>query len=162
MESTAGTGSQGGQEGGNNNFWSLLPSFDPANDNVKEYIDKVKFLEQVVPTKDKGMLAPRLALLCRGTAWAQVRAMDASKLSDPNTGVKHLLAALAGWEESAEMKTFDLFERAVYKTTQRADESTMSYGYGSKNRLDRPAVIRTSGTRGLRKGAWSRGFQGPN
>ena len=36
------------------------------------------------------------------------------------------------------------------------------YGYGSKNRLDRPAVIRTSGTRGLRKGAWSRGFQGPN
>ena len=36
------------------------------------------------------------------------------------------------------------------------------YGYGSKNCLDRPAVIRTSGTRGLRKGAWSRGFQGPN
>ena len=27
------------------------------------------------------------------------------------------------------------------------------YGYGSKNPLDRPAVIRTSGTRGLRKGA---------
>ena len=27
------------------------------------------------------------------------------------------------------------------------------YGYGSKKRLDRPAVIRTSGTRGLRKGA---------
>ena len=54
MESTAGTGSgsQGGQEGGNNNFCSLLPSFDPATDNVKEYIDKVKFLEQVVPSKD--------------------------------------------------------------------------------------------------------------
>ena len=30
----------------------------------------------------------------------------------------------------------------------------------SKNPLDRPAVIRTSGTRGLRKGTWSRGFQG--
>ena len=35
------------------------------------------------------------------------------------------------------------------------------YGYGSKNPLDRPAVIRTSGTRGLRKGAWSRGLQDP-
>ena len=34
------------------------------------------------------------------------------------------------------------------------------YGCGSKNPLDRPAVIRTSGTRGLRKGAWSRGLQG--
>ena len=126
-ESSGGASSQTGNEGGANNFWSLLPSFDPASDNVKEYIDKVKFLEQVVPTKDKSMLAPRLALLCRGTAWAQVRAMDASKLADPNTGVKHLLTALAGWEESAEMKTFDLFERAVYKTTQRSDESTMSY-----------------------------------
>ena len=129
METTSsgGTSSQSGNEGGANNFWSLLPSFDPVTDNVKEYIDKVKFLEKVVPTKDKSMLAPRLALLCQGTAWAQVRAMDASKLSDPNVGVKHLLAALAGWEESAEMKTFDLFERAVYKTTQRSDESTMSY-----------------------------------
>ena len=36
-----------------------------------------------------------------------------------------------------------------------------SYGYGSKNPLDRPAVIRTSGTRGLRKGVWSRGLQDP-
>ena len=126
-ESSGGAGSQTGNEGGGNNFWSLLPSFDPASDNVKEYIDKVKFLEKVVPTKDKSMLAPRLALLCRGTAWAQVRAMDASQLNDPNTGVKHFLAALAGWEESAEMKTFDLFERAIYKTTQRSDESTMSY-----------------------------------
>ncbi len=123
-ESSGGASSQSGNEGGANNSWSLLPSFDPASDNVKEYIDKVKFLEKVVPTS---MLAPRLALLCRGTAWAQVRAMDASKLADPNTGVKHLLAALAGWEESAEMKTFDLFERAVYKTTQGSDESTMSY-----------------------------------
>ena len=127
-ESSGGASSQTGNEGGaNNNFWSLLPSFDPATDNVKEYIDKVKFLEKVVPSKDKSMLAPRLALLRRGTAWAQVRAMDASKLADPNVGVKHFLAALAGWEESAEMKTFDLFERAVYKTTQRSDESTMSY-----------------------------------
>ena len=38
--------------------------------------------------------------------------------------------------------------------------SPVTYGYGSKNPLDRPAVIRTSGTRGLRKGAWSRGLQG--
>ena len=36
-----------------------------------------------------------------------------------------------------------------------------THGYGSKNPLDRPAVIRTSGTRGLRKGAWSRGLQDP-
>ena len=38
----------------------------------------------------------------------------------------------------------------------------ISFGYRCKNPLDRPAVIRTSGTRGLRKGTWSRGFQGTN
>ena len=45
------------------------------------------------------------------------------------------------------------------KEVWRWEESS---GYGSKNPLDRPAVIRTSGTRGLRKGTWSRGFQGSN
>ena len=44
--------------------------------------------------------------------------------------------------------------------TYLSNKSFYIYGYGSKNPLDRPAVIRTSGTRGLRKGAWSRGLQG--
>ena len=49
------------------NLWSLLPSFDPSLDNAKEYADKVRFLWGICPTKDKTMLAPRLALLCKGT-----------------------------------------------------------------------------------------------
>lgn len=73
------------------------------------------------------MLAPRLAMLCRGTAWGQVKGLDPASLTDPTNGVKNLLAALAVWEESSEMKTYELFERALYKTTQRSDESTMSY-----------------------------------
>ena len=51
------------------NLWSLLPSFDPSLDNAKEYADKVRFLWGICPMKDKTMLAPRLALLCKGTAW---------------------------------------------------------------------------------------------
>ena len=39
------------------------------------------------------MLAPRLALLMKGTAWAQVKSLDGSKLSDPEGGVKLLLSA---------------------------------------------------------------------
>ena len=110
-----------------NSIWSLLPSFDPAVDNVREYVEKVRFIEAVCPDRDKSMLAPRLAMLCKGTAWGQVKALDASSLTDKNEGVKNLLKALASWEESAEMKTYELFEKALYKTNQKADESTTSF-----------------------------------
>jgi hypothetical protein len=40
-------------------------------DNAKEYTDKVNFLWGICPQGQKSMLAPRLALLCKGTAWSQ-------------------------------------------------------------------------------------------
>ena len=113
-------------------IWNLLPSFDPGQDDIKEYIAKVKFLDGICPKKDRGMLAPRLAMLCKGTAWHQVRTIEPDALTNPDQGVKHLLKALSAWEESAELKTFELFERAIYKTTQKSDESTQSF----VNRLD--------------------------
>ena len=108
-------------------IWSLLPSFDPGTDNIREYIEKVKFIDGICPEKDRPMLAPRLAMLCRGTAWGQVKSISAEKLTDKKDGVKTLLQALAVWEESAEMKTYELFEKLMYKTTQKADESTTSF-----------------------------------
>ena len=107
-------------------LWSLLPSFDPSVDNAKEYSDKVKFLWGICPVKDRSMLAPRLALLCKGTAWSQVKSIDPTKLTEAE-GYKVLLGALSTWEESAELQTYDLFERAFYETLQKQDETTMSY-----------------------------------
>ena len=107
-------------------LWSLLPSFDPSVDNAKDYSDKVKFLWGICPAKDRPMLAPRLALLCKGTAWSQVKSIDPTKLTEAE-GYKVLLGALSTWEESAELQTYDLFEKAFYKTLQKQDETTMSY-----------------------------------
>ena len=109
-------------------IWTLLPSFDPSQDDIKEYVGKVKFVDGICPN----MLAPRLAMLCKGTAWHQVRTISADKLTNPDTGVKSLLAALASWEESAELNTFELFDKAIYRTTQKADERTQPF----VNRLD--------------------------
>ncbi|CAL1136285.1 unnamed protein product [Cladocopium goreaui] len=108
-------------------IWALLPTFDPAVDNVREYIEKVKFIDTICPKKDRPMLALRLAMLCRGTAWGQVKNFDSAQLVDPENGVKNLLAALSTWEESTEMKTYEQFAKAVYKTDQRSDESSMSF-----------------------------------
>ena len=108
-------------------IWSLLPSFDPSVDDPRENSDKVKFLFSICPAKDKAMLAPRLALLMKGTAWAQIKSIDGAKLSDPEGGVKLLLSTVAAWEDSAELQTYEKFERALYKVQQKQDESVFSY-----------------------------------
>ena len=108
-------------------IWNLLPSFDPSIDDAREYAEKVRFIHAVCPAKDKGMLAPRLAMLCKGTAWAQVRTLGGAALTDAEKGVEALLKALSVWEETAELQTFDKVEKALFRTTQKADESTMSF-----------------------------------
>lgn len=118
---------QGSQDEKGNNLWNILPSFDPSTDNAKEYADKVKFLHGICPKGQRAMLAPRLALLCKGTAWGQVKAISSEKLTDPDNGVKALLSALSSWEEAEELQTYEKFDRAFYRVLQRADESVMSY-----------------------------------
>ncbi len=122
----ASSGSGSGDSQGNN-LWALLPSFDPAVDDIREYVEKVKFLQGICPKAQRSMLAPRLAMLCKGTAWGQVKRIDPAKLTDGDNGVATLLAALASWEETAEMKTYEQFEKAMYRMTQKGDESTASY-----------------------------------
>ena len=118
-------GGDGSEKG--STIWSLLPSFDPAKDDIREYTQKVKFLWNMCPARDKGMLAPRLAMQCSGTAWGQVRAIRSEELTDPELGVPALLKALSAWEELSEIKTYELFERAVFKTQQKVDETTQSF-----------------------------------
>jgi len=81
----------------------------------------------VFPEKEKANLAPSLAMLCKGTAWSQVRQLDPVKLVNPEAGVTYLLEALASWEETSELKTFELFEKALYRVVQKPDEAAHSY-----------------------------------
>ena len=106
--------------------WSILPSFDPATDDPREYVDNVKFLKGTCPARDRAMLAPRLAMLMKGTAWAQIKGA-AALLSDPEKGVDVLLAAVATWEENSELQTYDKFEDALYKLVQKGDETILNY-----------------------------------
>ena len=115
------------QEERSTSLWNQLPSFDPTVDDIREFTQKARFLHGVFPEKDRPNLAPRLAMLCRGTAWSQVRRLDPKTLTDSEKGVEYLLEALASWEETTEMRTFELFEKAIYKVNQKNDEATNSY-----------------------------------
>ena len=112
---------------------SLLPSFDPSSDEIKEYVEKVRFLQGICPQADKAMLAPRLSMLCRGTAWQQVRNIPSGTLTDPKKGVDALLAALSSWEEISEMQTYEKFEKALFKVYQKSDEAVNSYSQRMKS-----------------------------
>ena len=63
----------------------------------------------------------------KGTAWGQVKTLDPQKLADPAQGVETLLRAASTCKESAELRAYENFEKALYKVTQKVDESTMSF-----------------------------------
>ena len=90
-------------------------------------MQKARFLHGVFPAKEKANLAPRLAMICKGTARSQVRHLDPLKLVTPDTGVAYLLDALVSWEETSELKTFELFDKALYRVIQKPDEAAHSY-----------------------------------
>ena len=119
----AAAGSTQNDEKGNS-LWNILPSFDSQKDDPREYRDKVLFLHGICPHKDRAMLAPRLAMMMKETAWAQ---LDTEQLLDPEKGIKVLLTVISKWEEAEEMELYDKFEKALYKTTQRSDETTQSF-----------------------------------
>ena len=67
----------------------------------------------------------------KGTAWAQVKGLESEKLMDPNNGVQTLVSAISTWEGAEELQVYEKFEKALYRTVQRSDETTQS----SVNRL---------------------------
>lgn len=71
---------------------------------------------------------------------------------NPDTGVAYLLDALVSWEETSELKTFELFDKALYRVVQKPDEAAHSYTLrmqaafddsGEKNNSEGNASFRT-------------------
>ena len=75
------------------------------------------------------MLAPRIALQCEGSAFERVARLDPTKLRVGSLeGVKAIVEALGGICGKSRLEDkFERFERAIYSTVQRADETHESY-----------------------------------
>eukprot|EP00435_Cladocopium_sp_Y103_P012402 s206_g3.t1 len=107
--------------------WNQIPKFIPGETDVKVYARKLEFLRELWPEEALEQLAPRAALLVEGVAFQKVSRMDPLKLKSKD-GVRHLVEALGGqWGRLANEERYDLFERALYATTQKGDESNDSY-----------------------------------
>ena len=96
---------------------------------MTEYAKKLQFLADMWPKEHLAQLAPRAALACEGTALKKVIRIPADKLkSSDQSGVKLLVTTLGGaWGKTSLEEKYDYFEKALYGTTQKPEESNDSY-----------------------------------
>eukprot|EP00435_Cladocopium_sp_Y103_P001301 s6071_g1.t1 len=109
--------------------WHLIPTFEPGETDLTEYTKRLEFLAGIWPVKHLGQLAPRAALQCKGSAFQKVVRLQPDKLKvNDLTGVKLLVSTLGGvWGKTTLEDKYEKFERAIFGTSQRSDESNESY-----------------------------------
>ena len=109
--------------------WASVPRFTPGVTDVTEYCQKLQFLADVWPREYMPALGPRVALLCEGTAFKKVSKISAEKLkSSDHAGIKAIVETLGGsWGQTVLEQKYEHFERAIYTTVQKGDETHDSY-----------------------------------
>ena len=109
--------------------WAAIPKFIPGTTDVTEYSKKLEFLAAMWPKESLSLLAPRAALLCEGSAFKKVTSLAPEKLkANDESGVKLLVDTLGGsWGRTAIEQKYDTFEKAIFGTIQKADETNDSY-----------------------------------
>eukprot|EP00435_Cladocopium_sp_Y103_P059754 s1023_g21.t1 len=107
---------------------SLVPSFDPAVDNVEIWTSKVELLLATWPSTKLNELATRLILGCKGTAYQKLQLMRGEVLINSEKGIQKLVEIVGGtWGQVPLEKKFELAEKALYRCAQKGDESADSY-----------------------------------
>ena len=125
---TPGEGSQGAGTGTSHLPWHLIPSFKPGDD-INEYTRRLEFLANVWPQEHLAQLAPRACLQAEGAAFQKLVRLDPSKLKVQSLdGIKLVVSTLGGtWGQSKTEHKYERFERAIYSTIQKSDETYSSY-----------------------------------
>ena len=103
--------------------------FIPGTTNVQEYAQKLRFLAAMWPEEHLELLAPRAALHIEGTAFRKVSKLDPNKLKVKDvSGIALLVNTIGGsWGSTELEERYEFFEKALYGTVQKADESHDSY-----------------------------------
>ena len=109
--------------------WSQIPKFVPGTTNVQEDAQKLKFLAALWPADQLELLAPRAALMVEGSAFKLVAKINPTKLKTNSlAGVQALVEAIGGsWGSTELEERYEYFEKALYGTIQKGDETNDSY-----------------------------------
>ena len=106
----------------------LVPTFDPSTDNVEIWSRKVELLLHAWPQGKIVELVTRLILGCKGTAYQKLQLHQKELLVNDTASVKKLVELVGGtWGAIPLEKKFELVEKALYRGSQKMDESSDSY-----------------------------------
>ena len=115
--------------GVSNQLASLVPSFDPATDDLQVFQQKVQLVTAAWPKARMTELITRLILGCKGTAFQKLELHQEELLTgDGEEAIKKLIGFLGGaWGKIALERQYEDAEQALYHTVQKQDEANDSY-----------------------------------
>lgn len=107
--------------------WGQIPHFTAGETDLEDYAKKLMFLHSIWPEDSIGHLAPRAALQCDAVAFKKVSKIEPDRLKSKD-GCEAILNALGmQWGRFQSEDRYVKFERALFLTTQKPDESNDSY-----------------------------------
>ena len=120
--------SSGGDQPVSHQLSSLVPSFDPAKDDMTIYQQKVELVLAAWPKTKISELVTRLILNCQGSAFQKLQLHQAELMENDEKSVKKVISLLGGqWGKVGLERRYQEAEAALFNTIQRQDESNDSY-----------------------------------
>ena len=128
--------SGGSQDNGpaTNQLASLVPTFDPSVDQVESWGQKIELLLHAWPETRLKELATRIVLNTKGSAFQKLQLRQAEILTGTAAGIRKIVEVVGGQFGQVELeRKYELVEKALYKCTQKADETADSFLARSDN-----------------------------
>ena len=120
--------SDGAHGGVSSQLAMLVPSFDPAVDNVEIWSSKVHLLLEAWPSNKIVELATRLILNTKGSAYQKLRLNQKDILINDRKGIQKLVELVGGtWGQVPLEHRYELVEKALYRCQQKQDETGDSF-----------------------------------
>eukprot|EP00435_Cladocopium_sp_Y103_P041412 s1200_g11.t1 len=128
MSSTEGGGAEGTGGGVSHQLATLVPTFDPAVDDVTTWSNKVELLLTAWPENKIVELATRLILNTKGSAFQKLQLNRKEILVNDPKGIRRLVELVGGsWGQVPLENRYELAEKALFRCQQKADETGDSY-----------------------------------
>jgi transposase InsO family protein len=126
-ETSSGDASASGY-GVSNQLASLVPTFDPAKDDMTMYQQRVELVLAAWPKNRIQELVTRLILNCQGSAFQKLQLHHQELSSGDEKAVQKLIELLGGsWGRIALQKQYEEAEQALFHCSQRSDETNDSF-----------------------------------
>lgn len=111
---------------------SLVPSFDPTQDDLEQYVQKVEMLCEIWPSNKLSELATRLILNAKGAGFQKLQLKRKEVITGSSKGIKQLVEILGGHRGKVQLeRKYEVVERAIFRCSQKQDECNDSYIAGA-------------------------------